>query len=183
MKTWTVEEMVYEKPCKDYPVDVIKRLWGDKKSLSLLEILHLNIPDIDKVWVIGRRNALEVKECRVWLELMICRGINNCVLRCGCDYLESFGRGWLISKRCPIEFDFFNFRNRAMFLPNSNISRAIISVGYAVVEFDRWLNWFLNFSAMKISKFMYHSDFHNYGYDPEELEYSRQVQDCVNLLL
>ena len=57
MPSWTVDEMLAEKPCDKYDRERIAKLCAGKPSLTLLEILdHPDIPDEDKVWVCALDN-------------------------------------------------------------------------------------------------------------------------------
>jgi hypothetical protein len=50
----TVEMVMKERPCGDYPITMVQELWGDKESLSETEVAALDIPISDRVWPLGR---------------------------------------------------------------------------------------------------------------------------------
>ena len=45
----TVDNIMAHKPCEEYPKERVEELWGGKESLSLLDILDLNIPAEDRI--------------------------------------------------------------------------------------------------------------------------------------
>lgn len=89
MKSWTVDEMVAERPC--YSRERIKRLAGGRERLTLLEILDLNISDQDKVWVCARQNEYRAE----WIERVVTRAVKSHALRCGVPVVEQWAARWL----------------------------------------------------------------------------------------
>ncbi|HHR85026.1 MAG TPA: hypothetical protein ENL23_01610, partial [Candidatus Acetothermia bacterium] len=59
MKSWTVNEMLAERPCKEYTREILTNLWAGRERLSLLDVLDLNIPNEDKLWAACRPNAFD----------------------------------------------------------------------------------------------------------------------------
>ena len=78
MKSWTLEEMLAERPCSDYTVARMSELLAGRESLSLLEILNLDIPDTDKIWVACRPGAFA--EQSEWIDGMVERAIRKCAV-------------------------------------------------------------------------------------------------------
>ena len=58
MKTLTVADIMNLRPCNAYPESRVRELWGERESLSLLEILSLPIPAVDRIWVLTRNGVL-----------------------------------------------------------------------------------------------------------------------------
>jgi len=54
MNTFTVQDIVKESPCTDYPVHYLNELWNGKKSLTAREIFNLDIPVHDREWALVR---------------------------------------------------------------------------------------------------------------------------------
>jgi hypothetical protein len=50
----TVDQIMSLDPCPDYPRKVVTRLWAGRVSLSLSEILDLDIPASDRVWAVSQ---------------------------------------------------------------------------------------------------------------------------------
>ena len=50
MKTWTVKQMLAEKPCDRYTEEVLTKLWAGREKVTLLDILDMDIPDADKLY-------------------------------------------------------------------------------------------------------------------------------------
>ena len=50
MKTWTVAQMLAEKPCSKYTEEVLTKLWAGRETVTLIDILDMDIPDKDKMW-------------------------------------------------------------------------------------------------------------------------------------
>src|SRR3990172_2673676 len=95
---WTVGEMLAEQPCEEYTAARIAELWAGRVALSLSEILDLNIPAKDKVWVACRPGALPTAVCRAWLKRVCDRAIRAHALECGVPPVEAWARGWLEGK-------------------------------------------------------------------------------------
>jgi hypothetical protein len=93
MPSWTVDEMLAEKPCDKYDRERIAKLCAGKPSLTLLEILdHPDIPDEDKVWVACRdKNPTR----HVAIEVIVTRCVTNHALHCGIPAVEAWAQKWL----------------------------------------------------------------------------------------
>ena len=66
MKAWTVDEMLAERPCKDYTRERLTKLWAGYEHRSLLDILDMPIPDDHKVWMGCRPDAFDRQ--REWID-------------------------------------------------------------------------------------------------------------------
>ena len=95
MKSWTVKQMLAERPCVTYNGVRIEKLWGGKKKLTLLEVLHLDIPPQDRLWVAFRPKALTKKQTAAFLEKTVTRAVTNHALHCGIPGVERWAQKWL----------------------------------------------------------------------------------------
>ena len=70
MKTVTVDQIMSWRPCEDPPnpytreriEELRKSVCGERKNISVLDILNTNIPDIDKAWCILRKEFFTEKQ-------------------------------------------------------------------------------------------------------------------------
>jgi hypothetical protein len=96
MKTLTPKQIVDLKPCEGYNLKQITKLFGNKKSMTYLEILNTNkIPPWDIVWVFCRSTVLDDDIRNQWLEVIITRAVTNYALHCGVDDVEEWAQNWL----------------------------------------------------------------------------------------
>jgi len=69
MSTVTVKQIMSWNPCAEYTQAKIKKLFAGRQALSVLDVLELDIPDADKLWVVLREelvpaNMLHELTCR-----------------------------------------------------------------------------------------------------------------------
>ena len=95
MKSWTIDEMLAERPCEEYTQERITELWAGRERLTLLEVLDLPISWADRVWVICRPDALTHEQKAEWLERIVTRAIRNHALNCGIPTVEAWAQNWL----------------------------------------------------------------------------------------
>jgi hypothetical protein len=96
MKSWTVAQMLAEKPCGRYDKARIARLWGKRKSRTLVEILRdRRIPPADRMWPVWRKGALTKAQAKTVLDRIVTRAVTNHALRCGVPAVEAWAHGWL----------------------------------------------------------------------------------------
>ena len=91
MKTWTIDEMMAMRPCKQYPRERLGQLWAGRARLSVLDIAALDIPAADRVWALledGPHIAPAV-------ELIIARAVKTHALHCGVPAVERWAARWL----------------------------------------------------------------------------------------
>ncbi len=102
MKTWTVDEMLAEKPCgwdsDGYTRERLEGLFDGRDSMSTLDVCDLDIPPEDIVWVGCCALALDDKQRETWLELIITRAVTSHALHCGIPNVEAWARNWLSGK-------------------------------------------------------------------------------------
>ena len=90
--SWTVDEMLAEKPCKEYTRERLEELWAGHERRDLLQILGLNIPATDKVWACCRDTPLR----EPWLfGRVLTRCIRDHALNCGVSAVEQWAQRWL----------------------------------------------------------------------------------------
>jgi hypothetical protein len=73
MKTWTVRQMQAEGAC--YSVEQIRALWGKNRKLSLAQILVLDIPAADRMWVVWRPESLTPQQRQTVIERIVTRAV------------------------------------------------------------------------------------------------------------
>lgn len=96
MKSWTVEEMLAEKPCDRYDEARIRKLWGEHETRSLADLLtDERIPPADRMWPVWRPGALTRVQARAVLDRIVTRAVTNHALNCGLPDVETWARGWL----------------------------------------------------------------------------------------
>ncbi len=103
MKTWTIDEMIAEGPCRqpfDYQsTEVLQVFWAGQESLSLLDLLrHPDIPTADRIWVALRPSALPTDIKQAWLDTIIARVITEHALSCSIPLVVEWAKDWLSGK-------------------------------------------------------------------------------------
>jgi len=59
MKTATIDNILSWKPCSDYTEEIITELFAGRETLTVQDILELNISAKDKLWAILREDMLD----------------------------------------------------------------------------------------------------------------------------
>ena len=95
MKTMTVQDIMCLRPCAAYPESRVRELWGDRESLSLVEILRLDIPAEDRIWVLTRDGVCDRAVLRRWADAIADRAVQAHCLTCGVPEVEAWARCWL----------------------------------------------------------------------------------------
>ena len=94
MKTWTVKQMLKEKPCERYTEEVLLKLWAGREVVDWLDIEKMDISDADKMW--GAWRGLKKTQIDLVLEKIVTRRtITNHALHCGVPSVEKWAVGWL----------------------------------------------------------------------------------------
>jgi hypothetical protein len=99
--TLTVDQIMSYSPCLTYPRSRVKALWAGRPSLTLLEILDLDIPAEDRVWVLtrprflNRPGVLTEAQTKAFLDRVVTRAVTTHVLHCGIPAAEAWASGWL----------------------------------------------------------------------------------------
>jgi hypothetical protein len=95
MKSWTIKQMLAEKPCREYDEARLRKLWAKRRRLTLLDILALRIPAPDRIWVVFRPDALTAKQRAAVLDRTVTRAVRTRALHCGIPAVEAWAAGWL----------------------------------------------------------------------------------------
>lgn len=95
MKTLTVAEIMALGPCEAYPESRVLELWQGKDSLTALEILSLDIPPEDRLWVLTRNGVLPDGTLRRFANTTADRAVRNHCLTCGVPVVEAWARNWI----------------------------------------------------------------------------------------
>lgn len=93
MKTLTVSDIMALRPC--YSESRVRELFGDRESLSLVEILQLDIPAEDRIWVLTRECVCDRDLLLAWVNGVADRAVRKYCLECGNTAVEAWARGWL----------------------------------------------------------------------------------------
>jgi len=54
MNTFTVKDIMNQKPCPDYTEEVVKDLWAGREELTVKEVCSLDIDVLDRIWIAVR---------------------------------------------------------------------------------------------------------------------------------
>ena len=95
MKTMTVEQVMNLNPCRAYPESRVRELWQGKDALTLVEILRLPIPELDRIWVLTRPNVCDRDPLLRWVNGVADRAVRNHCLNCGNEVVEAWAHRWL----------------------------------------------------------------------------------------
>jgi len=95
MKALTVSDIMSLNPCGAYPESRVRELWGDRESLTLVEILQLDIPAEDRIWVLTRDGVCSRDVLVAWMNRVADRAVRSYCLECGIAAVEAWARGWL----------------------------------------------------------------------------------------
>ena len=60
----TVKDIMGKNPCREYSEERVTKLWNGRESLTLVDILDLDIPADDRIWAVSR--FLPTKEVRLF---------------------------------------------------------------------------------------------------------------------
>lgn len=86
-RTWTVQQVVDAEAC--YTRKRIKELWAGREALTLREVCALDIPAVDRVWLIAQDAPAG------WVERIVARAVETHALRCGIPDVEAWAQRWL----------------------------------------------------------------------------------------
>ena len=93
MKALTVSDIMALNPC--YHESRVRELFGDRESLTLVEILALDIPPEDRMWVLTRDGVCSRDVLSAWIDRIADRAVRNYCSECGNTAVEAWARGWL----------------------------------------------------------------------------------------
>ena len=66
MKTVTIDQIMAREPCEEYPRERVEELFAGRESLTALELLDLEIPFQDRLWVFCKCGLLSAKDLRLF---------------------------------------------------------------------------------------------------------------------
>ena len=89
LRTWTVYEVVSAGAC--YEPERVVHLWAGRARLSYLEIMALDIPAPDRLWVVWQDGEL----APLVIERIVTRAVTTHALACGDPVVEAWARRWL----------------------------------------------------------------------------------------
>ena len=95
MKSLTVDQIMALNPCDAYPESRVRDLWAGRDALSLIEILRLDIPPNDRIWVLTRKGVCDRDLLMLWIDRVVERAVRKFCLTCGIPAVETWARGWL----------------------------------------------------------------------------------------
>jgi hypothetical protein len=99
MKSLTPQQIVDLNPCEGYDLECIEKLFGNKESVTYLEILNTDkIPLKDIIWLFCQPTVLDKDIRNQWMDIIVTRAVTNYVLHCGIDTVEKWAKNWLSSK-------------------------------------------------------------------------------------
>jgi len=64
VRSFAVSDVIAWEPCKGYTEERIRALWGDRESLTALDILDLRIPAEDRLWAVLREDVIDARTLR-----------------------------------------------------------------------------------------------------------------------
>jgi len=100
MKTWTVDEMLAEVPCGDYPRERIVELWAGRERVSLSDVLTgLPILNKDRVWMACRPKALRLETLEGWVVGAVERAVRRAMATCTNVRWLDWAQGWMRGNR------------------------------------------------------------------------------------
>jgi len=83
------------RPGAAYDESRVRDLLGDRESLSLIEILRLDIPAEDRVWLLLQPGVLPADVRTDATARIVTRAVTSHALHCGNTAVEEWARGWL----------------------------------------------------------------------------------------
>jgi hypothetical protein len=90
MMKYRVEDVLRREPCAEYTPERIRELFAGRESMGLDEILQLDIPAVDKYWVLAHVDWLTERGLR----LVACDIAEQCLLRERSAGREPDERSW-----------------------------------------------------------------------------------------
>lgn len=93
MKELSVLDVMVLRPC--YSEDKVKEVFNGRDKLTLLDILDLDIPAKDKVWVLTRPGILPDAILKEFAALAVDRAVRQHCLSCGLPTVEAWAVKWL----------------------------------------------------------------------------------------
>jgi hypothetical protein len=181
MKTLTPQQIIDLNPCRGYDLEQLEKLFGNKESVTYLEILNTDkIPLEDIIWVFCRPTVLDDDISNQWLEVIITRAVTNYALHCGIDDVEKWATNWLSGVDRTIKAA-VSARNAATNAA-TNATRAATTVyatNYALdaAAYATYAAHTAGYSAVYAAHAANDAD-----YATLEIEHKQQIQDLKDIL-
>lgn len=93
MTRYTVDQVLALRPCATYTRERITALWAGREALSVLEMLDLDIPAANRLWVAWR--TLPAVHAQAALDRIVTRAVRTHALVCGVPAVEAWAVRWL----------------------------------------------------------------------------------------
>jgi hypothetical protein len=88
--TFTIDQILGWKPCKDYTRKRIEELFSGRESITAEELAELDIPIEEKIWFfLQSEHAPEI------VERIVTRAVTNHALTCGIPEVEAWAGRWM----------------------------------------------------------------------------------------
>ena len=93
MKALTVSDIMALKPC--YSESRVRELFGDRETVTVLEVAQAEIPPDDRVWLLLQPGVLPADVRTDATARIVTRAVTSHALHCGNTAVEEWARGWL----------------------------------------------------------------------------------------
>lgn len=91
--SWSVDDVLALRPCPEYcDRDRLLKLWNGQDRLDVGQVAALDIPPIDRVWLLLCGDPEYVRPA---IEMIAARVVRTYALHCGIPGVESWAAGWL----------------------------------------------------------------------------------------
>lgn len=77
MKRLSVDDVMEMGPCRSYSERRVRELFGDSETLSLIEVLGLDIPAEDRLWVMFQNGVIEDDVLQRFANVIADRAVRN----------------------------------------------------------------------------------------------------------
>jgi len=93
MKALTVSDIMALEPC--YSESRVRELFGDRETVTVLEVAQAEIPPDDRVWLLLQPGVLPADVRTDATARIVTRAVTSHALHCGNTAVEEWARGWL----------------------------------------------------------------------------------------
>jgi hypothetical protein len=183
MKTLTPKQIVDLKPCEGYDLKYIKKLFGNKESVTYLEILDTNkIPLEDIVWLFCQLTVLDKNVREQWMDIIVTRAVTNYALHCGIDTVERWAKNWLSGVDRTAEAAYAT--GDAAYAARDAARYAAANAAYAAAGYDDYNYTNAAYNALEAAAIAAHTAHTDAdAYDAvREIEHKQQIQDLKDIL-
>ena len=90
---WTVDDVMELGPrLPGYPRDRVEALWGGRERLGILEVCDLDIPAMDRLWLLCKAPWSVIAPA---IFAIVERSVRDHALSCGVPEIEAWAGRWL----------------------------------------------------------------------------------------